>query len=95
MSGCPTGPRAFLAGGGSGGSGGSSVTDPGTEGDGKRTLAKPFNAAPEVSSQNGVPHGAKLKFVMAKGSTQRYADANDREINVYVPMLYKDDSKRE
>lgn len=79
-------------GGGSGagmaGSGGSAISDPGTEGDGKRTLAKPFNAASEVSAQTGVPHGAKLELVMPKGSTQRYADANDREINVYVPMQY-------
>ena len=73
---------------GNAGSGGSSVVDPGSEGDGKRTLAKPFNAAAEVSAHDGVPHGTKLKFVMAKGSTKRYADANDREINVYVPMQY-------
>lgn len=73
--------------GGATGSGGSSVVDPGTEGDGKRTLAKPFTASPDVSTQN-VPHGAKLKFVMPKGSTQHYATANDREINVYVPAQY-------
>jgi iron(III)-enterobactin esterase len=77
------------SGGASGGSGGgSSITDPGSEGDGKRTVPKPFNASPDVSAQSGVPHGALLKFVMAKGSTKRYADANDREINVYVPMQY-------
>ena len=74
--------------GGGGGAGGSSVTDPGTEGDGKRVVPKPFNAAPEVSANGSVPHGTKLKLVMAKGSTQHYADANDREINVYVPMQY-------
>ena len=75
-------------GGAGGGSGGSSITDPGTEGDGKRVVPKPFNASPDVSAQSGVPHGAKLKFVMAKGSTKHYADANDREINVYVPVQY-------
>lgn len=75
------------SGGSAAGSGGSSVVDPGTEGDGKRTLGKPFAASPEVSTQDA-PHGTKLKFVMPKGSTKHYATANDREINVYVPMQY-------
>jgi iron(III)-enterobactin esterase len=85
-----SGGAATGGGGASGGgsSGGSAVTDPGPEGDGKRVVPKPFNAAPEVSASGSVPHGTKLKFVMAKGSTQHYADANDREINVYVPMQY-------
>ena len=76
------------SGGSTAGSGGSSVIDPGTEGDGKRTLAKPFTASPDVATQ-AVPHGAKLKFVMPKGSTKHYASANDREINVYVPTQYE------
>jgi enterochelin esterase-like enzyme len=62
--------------------------DPGSEGDGKRTLEQPFAASPDVSTHDGVPHGTKLKFVLPKGSTQRYADADDREINVYVPTQY-------
>lgn len=69
-------------------SGGATSTDPGPEGDGKRTLAKPFTASPDVSAHDGVPRGARLKFVMLKGSTERYSDANDREINVYVPSQY-------
>lgn len=73
--------------GGGGGSSGSSTIDPGSEGDGKRVVPKPFTASPEVATQD-VPHGAKLKFVMPKGSTTHYATANDREINVYVPTQY-------
>jgi enterochelin esterase-like enzyme len=73
---------------GTGGSAGTSTVDPGSEGDGKRTLDKPFNASPDVSMKDGVPHGTKLKLVLPTGSTQRYADADDREINVYVPMQY-------
>jgi iron(III)-enterobactin esterase len=83
------------AGGASGGSGGSSVsvggtsiTDPGSAGDGKRVVDKPFNASADVAAHDGTPHGTKLKFVMPTGSTQHYPTANDREINVYVPMQY-------
>jgi enterochelin esterase-like enzyme len=75
------------SGGSTAGTGGGSVIDPGSEGDGKRTLQKPFAASPDVSTQD-VPHGTKLKFVMPKGSTKHYATANDREINVYVPTQY-------
>ncbi len=74
---------------GSGGAAGSTTTDPGTEGDGKRTVPQPFNAAPEVAAHDDVPHGARLKFTLPKGSSQRYPDSNDREINVYVPKQYQ------
>jgi hypothetical protein len=97
------------AGDASGGSGGSmagsatfggSTTDPGSEGDGKRVVDKPFTAAPEISAPSGVPKGTRLKFVIAKGTSKfhpvcampkacdLYATADDREINVYVPMQY-------
>ncbi len=91
-------PSAGAAGGGgvagsagSVGSGGSSgdVTDPGTDGDGKRTLAKPYGgAAPEIKQQTGVPHGAKFKFTLAAGSSKIYPGAIAREINVYIPTQY-------
>jgi iron(III)-enterobactin esterase len=74
---------------GSGGGGGTSTTvDPGTEGDGKRVVNQPFNASPDVSKKDGVPHGARLKFVMPKGSSERYPGSGDREVNVYVPTQY-------
>ena len=76
------------SGGASGGFGGASVTDPGAEGDGKRVLNMPFTASADVSAHGGVPHGSKLKFVMPTGSTKHYPTADDREINVYVPMQY-------
>jgi hypothetical protein len=74
-----------------GGSGGGSgdTTDPGTDGDGMRTLAKPYGgAAPEIMQQAGVPHGAKFKFTLAAGSSKIYPGAVAREINVYVPTQY-------
>jgi enterochelin esterase-like enzyme len=71
---------------GSGGAG--STVDPGSEGDGKRTVAQPFMAAPEVSAHSDVPHGARLKFTLPQGSSARYPDSNDREVNVYVPKQY-------
>ena len=73
---------------GSGGTGGSSMVDPGSEGDGLRTLEMPFLEAPEVSQQDGVPHGVRFMFVLPTGSTERYAEADNREINVYVPQQY-------
>lgn len=70
------------------GSGGGSTVDPGSEGDGKRVVPQPFTPAPEISQKGDVPHGARLKFVMPKGSSQRYPDSGDREVNVYVPKQY-------
>jgi hypothetical protein len=81
------GASAGSAGASAGGSGGGSTVDPGTEGDGRRDLDKPA-PSPEVSMKEGVPHGQKLKFTLPTGSTTRYADANPREVNVYVPMQY-------
>ncbi|HEX3696400.1 MAG TPA: alpha/beta hydrolase-fold protein [Polyangia bacterium] len=62
--------------------------DPGSDGDGMRTVPQPFKVAPETKSQSGVPHGSKIKFTMAHGTSQRYPGAVDREINVYVPSQY-------
>ncbi|HXK20072.1 MAG TPA: alpha/beta hydrolase-fold protein, partial [Polyangiaceae bacterium] len=87
-SGGATGGAGGAAGGASGGFGGASVTDPGPEGDGKRVLNMPFTASADISTHSGVPHGTKLKFVMPTGSTQHYPTADNREINVYVPMQY-------
>jgi enterochelin esterase-like enzyme len=64
------------------------VVDPGKEGDGMRTVPQPFKAAPETKSQAGVPHGSRIKFTMARGTSQRYPNAVDREVNVYVPAQY-------
>jgi len=64
------------------------TVDPGSEGDGMRTVPQPFKAAPETRSQAGVPHGARIKFTMLHGTSQRYPNAVDREINVYVPSQY-------
>ncbi|HEY2902219.1 MAG TPA: alpha/beta hydrolase-fold protein [Polyangia bacterium] len=66
----------------------SGTVDPGSEGDGMRTIPQPFKTAPETQSQSGVPHGSRIKFTMAHGSSQRYPNAVDREINVYVPSQY-------
>lgn len=68
--------------------GGGSTQDPGSEGDGKRVVNKPFMQAPETIASPSVPHGTKLKFTLPKGSSKRYPNAVDREINVYVPMQY-------
>lgn len=73
------------------GSGGSSgdTTDPGSDGDGMRTLAPPYGGpAPEIAQQAGVPHGARIKFTLAAGSSKIYPGAIAREINVYVPTQY-------
>jgi hypothetical protein len=53
-----------------------------------RTVPQPFKVAPETKSQAGVPHGARIKFTMLHGTSQRYPNAVDREINVYVPAQY-------
>lgn len=74
--------------GGTGGSAGSTTVDPGTEGDGKRVVNQPFTASPDVSAQDDVPHGARFKFTLPKGSSERYPGSNDREVNVYVPKQY-------
>jgi hypothetical protein len=74
---------------GSGGVAGSTSVDPGTEGDGKRTVPQPFNPAPEVAAHDDVPHGTRLKLTLPKGSSQRYPDSGDREVNVYVPKQYR------
>jgi enterochelin esterase family protein len=80
---------AGSGGGLSAGSGGSSgdTTDPGSDGDGMRTLNKPA-PAPEISQVSGIPHGTKLTYTLAAGSSKIYPKAIAREINVYVPMQY-------
>lgn len=76
-------------GGGAGMSGGTSSTvDPGSEGDGKRVVPQPFTASADVSQHGDVLHGARFAFTLPKGSSQRYPDSGDREINVYVPKQY-------
>ena len=74
--------------GGLGGSGGSSTVDPGTDGDGKRIVDMPFVDATEISQSDDVPHGARLTFTLAAGSSPRYPESGEREINVYVPTQY-------
>ena len=74
---------------GSGGSsGGAATTDPGSEGDGTRTVPQPFKQAADTMKQDGVPHGKVFKFTIAQGSSQRYPKAVAREVNVYVPTQY-------
>jgi enterochelin esterase-like enzyme len=64
------------------------TADPGPEGDGMRTVPQPFKVAPETQSHAGVPHGARIKFTIPHGTSLRYPNAVDREINVYVPSQY-------
>lgn len=67
----------------------SSVTDPGTEGDGMRTLQNNYTAAPEFTSQSGVPKGKVLHFKMGQPSTIYPKAPADRNVAVYVPMQYQ------
>ena len=72
----------------SAGAAGAGATDPGTEGDGLRILPQPFKTSPDTQKKEGVPHGKVIKFIIAKGSSQRYPKAVAREVNVYVPTQY-------
>lgn len=79
-------------GGGSGGAaagqaGSSSVSDPGTEGDGIFELSGPYQAAPEFRRADGVPEGDVIRFTIE--SSVIYPDAPEREVAVYVPQQYQ------
>src|SRR5450432_3239522 len=66
----------------------SSAADPGTEGDGERTLAGPFHVAPEYAAQAGVPKGHYFEFPMGVASTIYPKAPTTRKIGVYVPTQY-------
>jgi iron(III)-enterobactin esterase len=66
----------------------SSAADPGTEGDGERTLDGPFHVAPEYTAQAGVPKGAYFEFAMGVASTIYPKAPTTRKIGVYVPAQY-------
>ena len=67
----------------------SSATDPGTDGDGVRTLPGPYHAAPEYSRQAGAPQGKLFHFAMGVASTIYPKAPTTRIIAVYVPAQYK------
>jgi enterochelin esterase-like enzyme len=64
----------------------SGITDPGTEGDGDRTIGPGFTAAPETMTRAGVPKGAVISFMLPTGSL--FPKAPTREVMVYVPSQY-------
>jgi S-formylglutathione hydrolase FrmB len=66
----------------------SSATDPGTEGDGERTLPGTFKAAPEYTAQAGVPKGTYFEFAVGVASTIYPKAPTTRKIGVYVPAQY-------
>lgn len=72
-------------GAGVGGSGGSSVTDPGTDGDGDSQIASPFKTAPEMTDQAGTPKGQVVRFHLDNSTT--FGDGG-RDVVVYVPNGY-------
>jgi S-formylglutathione hydrolase FrmB len=67
----------------------SSAADPGTAGDGLRTLNPPYSTAPEFTRQAGVPRGTVVHFPMGVASTIYPNAPTTRNIGVYVPAQYK------
>jgi S-formylglutathione hydrolase FrmB len=65
------------------------AADPGTDGDGMRTLPGPFHAAPEFTRAAGVPQGKLVRFTMDVASTIYAMAPTTRKIAVYVPAQYK------
>jgi enterochelin esterase-like enzyme len=76
------------------GEGGSSVTDPGTAGDGNFMIAAPYRAAPELTVAAGVPRGKVNMFTLSSSTSAIYPNdvgtgaAFTRNIWVYVPAQY-------
>jgi iron(III)-enterobactin esterase len=67
----------------------SSSVDPGTDGDGMRTLPGSFTTAPEYTAKAGVPKGKTFSFEMGVASTIYPKAPTTRKITVYVPAQYK------
>jgi enterochelin esterase family protein len=67
----------------------SSATDPGTDGDGMRTLSEPYHVAPEYSRQAGAPQGKVIHFVMDTPSVIYPKAPTTRKITVSVPPQYQ------
>jgi S-formylglutathione hydrolase FrmB len=67
----------------------SSSVDPGTDGDGMRTLPGPFKTASEFTRGAGVPAGKVFHFQMGVASTIYPNAPTTRDIAVYVPAQYK------
>src|SRR5580692_10823957 len=62
------------------------LTDPGTEGDGDRTIGPTYANAPETLVQAGVPKGTVISFMLPPGTI--YPKAPTRNVRVYVPAQY-------
>jgi enterochelin esterase family protein len=62
------------------------LTDPGTEGDGDRTIGPTYMNAPETLVQPGVPKGTVISFMLPPGTI--YPKAPTRNVRVYVPAQY-------
>jgi enterochelin esterase family protein len=62
------------------------LTDPGTEGDGDRTIGPSYTNAPETLVQAGVPKGTVISFMLPPGTI--YPKAPTRNVRVYVPAQY-------
>jgi enterochelin esterase family protein len=95
----PTPDGGTTAGGGTGtgagGAAGGSVTvaDPGTDGDGDFTLAKPFTQAPELTVAAGVPTGQIMKFTMNSSDSKFFPTDTTgapftRGVQLYIPNGY-------
>jgi enterochelin esterase-like enzyme len=67
----------------------SGSADPGTDGDGMRTLPGPYKAAPEFTRGAGVPAGKVLRFQMGVASAIYPNAPTTRAIAVYVPAQYE------
>jgi len=64
----------------------SGISDPGTQGDGDRTIGPGFTAAPETMTHAGVPKGAVITFMLPTGTI--FPMAPTRAVMVYVPSQY-------
>ncbi len=78
----------------------STVSDPGTEGDGDFVIGPQYTAHPDVLAKANVPHGKVYKFslpskgTLFEGLDKSLAPANQklfsREVQLYVPKQYVD-----
>lgn len=78
----------------SGADSGSTVSDPGTSGDGDVSIAAPYRAAPELTVAAGVPRGTLNMFTLSSSTSAIYptdigsGNVFTRSVWVYVPARY-------
>ncbi len=64
----------------------SAVADPGTAGDGDRTIGPSYIPASETQTKAGVPRGHLIHFMLPTGTI--FPAAPTRNVQVYVPVQY-------